>query len=208
MRSTKYLLPPTLATGMLMAAYLLLRPYGDSRPGSTMAEAFASPRWVIAHTCGALGLAAFAWLALRLAGLDTSRAARFTRGASVAGAALVLPYFGVESFGLHAIGARAQSGDLAVLDLVDQVRYQPPAISMFGVGLILMAISGIAIARIWSHRPGASPRWAAWPLGALLAMFLPQFFLPELGRMLFGIAYLAAAALFAISCLRTTTSKR
>ncbi len=95
-----------------------------------------------------------------------------------------------------------------MLDLVDQVRYQPLAISMFGVGLIMLAISGIAIARMWSHRPGASPRWAAWPLGVLLAMFLPQFFLPDLGRILFGIAYLAAAALFATSCLRTTTSEK
>lgn len=43
MRSTGYLLPPTITTGILMAAYLLLRPYGDSGPGSAMAEAFASP---------------------------------------------------------------------------------------------------------------------------------------------------------------------
>lgn len=208
MQSTKSLLAPTIATGMLTATYLLLRPYGDSQPGAAMAEALASPRWVAAHTCGALGLAAFAWLTLRLADLDTSPAARFARGAGVAGAALVLPYFGAESFGLHAIGVRAKEGDLAVLDLVDQVRYQPLAISMFGVGLILLAISGIALARMWSHRPGASPRWTAWPLGALLAMFLPQFFLPDLGRMLFGIAYLAAAALFAASCLRATATEK
>lgn len=145
---------------------------------------------------------------MRLADLDTSRAARFSCGAGVAGAALVLPYFGAESFALHAIGARARGGDAAVLDLVDQIRYQPVAISTFGVGLVLLAMSGIAMAWTWSQRADASPRWAAWPLGVLLARFLPQFFLPDLGRMLFGIAYFAAAALLAASCLRKTTAEK
>lgn len=208
MRTTRYLLPPTTATGVLMAAYLLLRPYGDSFGVAAMAEAFASPRWVIAHMCGALGLAAFAWLAIRLADLDSSRAARFARGTGLAGAALVQPYFGAESFGLHAIGARAEEGNMALLHLVDQVRYQPLAISTFGGGLVLLAISGIAIARVWSHRSDAAPRWAAWPLGVLVAVFLPQFFLPDLARMLYGIAYLAAGALFANSCLRTASSEK
>ncbi len=76
--------------------------------------------------CGALGLAAFPRLMLRLADLDRSVAARWGRGAGLVGAVLVLPYFGAESLGLHAIGIAARDNDLRLLDVVDQVRYQPP----------------------------------------------------------------------------------
>lgn len=197
MRPSRYLAGPAVATGVLMAAYLLVRPYGDAQAGSAMAEAFSSTRWPIAHMCGAMGLAAFSWLALRLSDLDQSVAARWARAAGLVGAALVLPYFGAESFGLHALGADAARGDLRALALVDEVRYQPLATTMFGAGLIALAISGVAFALAWSHSGCRSHRWAAWPLATLMALFLPQFFLPASWRMAYGAAYLVAALLFA-----------
>lgn len=197
MRPTRHLMAPAVMTGGLMAAYLLLRPYGDVRTGPAMADAFGSARWPIAHMCGAMGLAGFAWLALRLADGDRSVAARWARTAGLMGAALVLPYFGAESFGLHALGADARNGDLRALALVDAVRYQPLAITMFGVGLIALAVCAVAFAWAWSHRSRGPRRWAGWPLGVLMALFLPQFFLPAPGRIAYGVAYLVAALLFA-----------
>lgn len=201
MRSGRYLMVPAVATGGLVAAYLLVRPYGDSDPGAAMAIAFASPWWVVAHMCGALGLAAFAWLSLRLADVNPSGAARWARGGGLVGTALVLPYFGAESFGLHALGAAALGGDGHVLTLVDQVRYQPLAVTMFGVGLVALGVSGVSFALAWARLGGVSRRrWTAWPLGALMALFLPQFFLPEWARMVFGVVFLGAACLVAASC--------
>lgn len=201
MRSTRYLLAPSLATGWLMAIYLLLRPYGDSQAGTPMASAFASDRWVTAHMCGAMGLAAFAWSTLRLSDMDPSGPARWARGAGLLGAALVLPYFGAESFGLHALGVQAHGGDLQVLDLVNKVRYEPVAITMFGVGLMALAVSGVAFALAWSRlHVGLTQSWFGWPLAVLISLFLPQFFLPEWARMIFGVSYLGAACLFAALC--------
>ncbi len=114
----------------------------------------------------------------------------------------MLPYFGAESFGLHALGADAKGGDLRVLALVDEVRYQPLAITMFGAGLIALAVSAAAFALAWSHLGCGSRRWAAWPLAVLMALFLPQFFLPAWWRMVYGVAYLVAALVFARFLMR------
>lgn len=117
---TSRLLLPTIATGVLMAAYLLLRPYGDvansADPGA--AAAFASGRWVAAHVCGALALAAFAGLALRLPGVVGGRLARVAAGTGFLAAVLVLPYYGAETFALHVLGRRAQAA--AVLPAADR----------------------------------------------------------------------------------------
>ena len=80
---------------------------------------------------------------------------------------LVLPYYGAETFGLHAIG-RAGLTDPSVMPLVDEVRDHPAAITTFGIGLLLLAVSGVAVAIAWQGavRAGrwAAPSWAAWPL--------------------------------------------
>ena len=76
------------------------------------------------------------------------------------------------------------------------IRNQPAAITTFGLGLVLLAVSGVAVALTWARRTNT---WLAWPLGIAIALVLPQFYLPPVGRMAFGVAYLAAAALFAWS---------
>ncbi len=197
------LLVPLAMTGILMAVYLLVRPYGDSpalTPNSAeQAAAFASPWWVAAHVAGALALAGFGRLALRLSDLAReSFAARLARWSGLTGAVLVLPYFGAETFALHVIGRHALT-DVSVLAMVDEIRNQPVAISLFGLGLLLLAVAGVAFALAWTRY--ASSR-AAWPLGILVALVLPQFYLPPVGRMAFGVVYLLAAAVFAGSVLR------
>lgn len=197
------LLVPLAMTGILMAVYLLVRPYGDSpalTPNSAeQAAAFVSPWWVAAHVAGALALAGFGRLALRLSDLAReSFAARLARWSGLTGAVLVLPYFGAETFALHVIGRHALT-DVSVLAMVDEIRNQPVAISLFGLGLLLLAVAGVAFALAWTRY--ASSR-AAWPLGILVALVLPQFYLPPVGRMAFGVVYLLAAAVFAGSVLR------
>lgn len=200
--TTRHLAAPTIGTGVLMAGYLLLRPYGDVEGGgAAMAQAFASPAWVAAHILGALALASFARLALRVSDLSDRLAARVGRFAGLAGAVLVLPYYGAETFGLHAVGNHALTGDSALdasaldpgarerttLELTDAIRNQPAALTMFALGLLLIAIAAVCVGRVLG-RP-------AWPLAAAMVLFLPQFFLPPVGRMAFGVATLGAAAI-------------
>ncbi len=197
------LLVPLGMTGILMAVYLLGRPYGDSpavaSTGAEQAAAFASGWWVAAHVAGALALAGFGRLALRLSDLAReSFTARLARWAGLAGVVLVLPYFGAEAFALHVIGRRVAAGETSLLVLVDEIRNQPVAITLFALGLFLLAVAGIAFALAWTRYAGSR---AAWPLGVLMALVLPQFYLPPVGRMAFGVAYLLAAAVLAGSVL-------
>lgn len=202
-QSTKQprLVLPLIGTGILMAAYLMIRPYGDSASlaPEVRAAAFASPRWVIAHLAGAFALVSFARFALRLSDANPdSTAAGLARWSGLAGAVLVLPYYGAETFALHVIGQQALA-DVALLDLTDQIRNLPVGLTTFGVGLLLLAISGVAAATAWRRIAGSL---AAWPRGLGVALLLPQFYLPSVGRMAFGLAYLATAGLLAASAER------
>lgn len=203
-RSTRHLLLPLVGTGVLMAAYLLLRPYGDAAGGDSpaAAAAFASGRWIAAHLAGALALAAFAVVAVRFTDVTDGRLARVARGAGLLGAVLVLPYYGAETFALHVLGRRALAGDTESLALVAEVREQPVALIMFAVGLLALAVSGLTFALAWS-RSGLGTRWAAWPLGLAVALVLPQFYLPPTGRGAFGVAYLVAALVLAAVAWRS-----
>ncbi len=200
-RTRRDLLVPLGTTGILMAVYLLVRPYGDmTSSAAEQAAAFASPWWVVAHVAGALALVGFGRLALRLADLERDWfVTRLARWAGLAGVVLVLPYFGAETFALHVIGRHAAAGEPALLALVEQIRNQPVAITLFGLGLLLLAVAGIAFALAWTRYTGSR---AAWPLGVLVALVLPQFYLPPVGRMAFGVAYLLAAVLLAVTVLR------
>lgn len=195
----------SLASGALMAAYLILRPYGDvGESPSEMAEAFASPLWIAAHICGALALAWFAVAAVQLSGLLNGRAAHLAGGSAATGAILILPYYGAETFGLHAVGQAALDGNSEALELTGAIRDQLVASMMFGAGLFLLAIAGIASAIAWQRAStGSWTRWAAWPLGLAIAAMLPQFFLPPAGRIAFGMTYLVAAVAFAVAVERT-----
>lgn len=207
---TRVLAGPATGTGLFMAAYLLLRPYGDVH-GPTSAEAataFGSPWWVVAHLCGMLAIASFARLALRLSDLVGGLSARVARWSSLVGLVLVLPYYGAETFALHVIGRQALAGDLSSLSLVAPIRDLPAAMTVFGVGLLLLAAAGLAFALAWQRRRPAGPAWLAWPLGVMVALLLPQFFLPPVGRMGFGIGYAVAAALVAVAALRAHRASR
>ena len=206
--TVRSLLGPTLGTGVLMALYLLLRPYGDTGSALDVARALASTTWVVAHVCGAAALACFGWLTVRLHDTVGGTASRVARTTGLLGTMLVLPYYGAETFGLHAVGLRAAAGDTAALGLVDQIRNQPAAITLFGAGLLLLAVAGVATAVAWSRADPADPTRAAWPLGVAVALVLPQFYLPPIGRMAFGVVYLGAALLLSVDLERVMVRTR
>lgn len=196
-------------SGVLMLFYLVLRPYGDAQGAQTpqAAAAFASSWWVVAHVAGALALACYARLTVLVAGLGTGTEGVWSRTLGLSGLVLVLPYFGAETFALHILGAQAVGGDAAALDLVDPIRNQPVAMTMFGVGLLLLALSAVLLALAW-RRSGVGPVWAIWPLVAGIVLFLPQFFLPPGGRVAFGVAYAVAAGLALLTLRRDRAHPR
>ena len=187
---------PFLVGGALMAAYLLLRPYGDAAGATSpeAAQAFASQLWVASHVCGMLALGAYALGVHQLTTRQSSRAALVARRAAVAGAFLVQPYYGAEAFGLHVVGVRALSRP-DLLSLVTEIRDNGWAMALFVTGLLSLLVSGVALALTWSRR--SNRRWAVGPLAALMVLFVPQYYLPPAGRMAFGVAYLVASLVLA-----------
>lgn len=175
-----------LTLGVTWAGYLLLRPYGDE---TTLAgaEGIASDRWVFAHLLGMAGIVALAVTLAATALLRPGRASRTAAWAATLGAVLALPYYGAESFGLHAIAAEAvQRHDASLLDLFDAVRYSGPAIATFAPGLMLICAAGLIV--IWQSL--RAKRGVVW--GLLVATMPWQFFLPPTGRMIHGVAMLVA----------------
>lgn len=206
---TRHLVMPTVAAGVLMAAYLLMRPYGDATSSTSpeAAAAFASGWWVAAHMAGALALVQLARIGLRIDDVLSTTTTKIARWSGLAGVVLVLPFYGAETFGLHAIG-RLGLTDPTVLPLVEDVRGHPAALTTFGIGLVLLAVSGVSTALAWQKatRTGrwAGPAWAAWPLGVGATLVMPQFSLPPTGRMAFGVAFGIAALIFAWTANRSS----
>ncbi|WP_163543742.1 hypothetical protein [Occultella kanbiaonis] len=177
--------------GVLFVLYPAVRPWTDE---TTLAgaAAFASQQWVAAHT---MGMVAFMLLAaaLLVRALETGRA-RTAATFDAVGTALVLPYYGAETFGLHAIGLRAVAdADASLLELADTVRYGPVPMTMFGLGLLALAVAGILLARdAW--RAGGLARAGGLLTGVMLALYLPQFFGTPAMRIGHGV-------LLAIGCI-------
>lgn len=188
--------------GVLFAVYPAVRPYADETTAAG-AEGFASTAWVVAHLCavGFFGLLPFGLSGLRAAVQGTA-GARWARRALLAGwvgVALVLPYYGAETFGLQAIGARTvASGDLSLLELADGVRFGAAATTSFAAGLLVLAAAGV-LAALAVRRAARS--WLGLPLAAGLILLTPQFFAPPALRIAHGVL-LAAGCLALAAALR------
>ncbi len=199
-----------IAAGVSMAAFQLVRPWGDvTEEPSAMAEAFADPRWVIAHLAGAGAFVLLTLLAndVVAAGIRQqsvrrrSPIARIARYGAFVGTALVLLYFGAETFALHEIGRAALAGaPTDVVALTGSIRMNLAAVILFGAGLLIVAAAMVCLA-IVATRSGVAA-WGAWPLSVLAALVLAQFALPPAGRMAYGVAFLLAAVLFAVAWTR------
>lgn len=178
------------AGGLSLAAFPLLRPWGDKTGAAAeMVEAFASPMWVVSHSAGMLGFVLLAVAAL----LAAPRTGRWI----AAGVALILPFFGAETFGLHAVAGHAGGAAAAEVEaLAALIREGTAQMTMFGIGLLAIAIGGVLLAL-----PVRRNR-AAILLAIALVTYLPQFFFgPEI-RIAHGLLLLTGALWWAWSLAR------
>ena len=186
-----------LLAGPLFVAYPVIRPYQDEITGAG-AQAMSSAAWIGAHLSAVFAfiLVVFALAVLRegLIGSPAEREAGLVLVTGWLGASLVLPYYGAETFGIHAIADLAVSRqDPSLLDAVAVFRFQPAAIGMFAVGLFLLAAMGVLVAHVMV-RGGLAARWTTVPFAAGFVLFIPQFFATAPVRIAHGV-------LLGIGCL-------
>jgi len=189
------------ATALLFLAYPLLRPYVDESTLDGL-RSFGTTSWIAAHLAAVLG---FILLPLGLLALNASKTAFLL---TWLGVGLTLPYYGAEVFGLHAIGEQSTaSGTTTLLGMVDQIRYNPAAATMFLLGLLLIAAGTITTAtNVWHST--TLPKWSAIPLAAGFTLFIPQFFTPAPFRIAHGILIAAGCAWLAVELRRSTATPR
>ncbi|GAA1747017.1 hypothetical protein [Aeromicrobium alkaliterrae] len=186
-----------VAAGALLLLYPALRPWEDE---TTLAGVVAwdSTAWVVSHTAAMLGLV----LLVAAASLDAA-VGRLRVAVPVLlalGTALVLPYYGAEAYGLPMVGELARdTGDASLVELGDGFRYALAPVTLFSVGLLLLAVAGVLL--VLRARRSALP---AGPilLGVWLVAFLPQFFGPAPVRIAHGVVALAAGLLLALAIRR------
>jgi hypothetical protein len=187
------------AAGVLFLAYPALRPWHDEGTVAGATASMSSPAWVTAHFFAMLGfiLMPLGLLALRAALAATGAEPLALTAAVLAwiGCGLVLPYYGAEDFGLHAIaGSAGPRADL--LNLVHAVRYQPLAMTIFAAGLLLLAAAAIMAAiAVWQSQ--VLPRTSGILFATGIALFLPQFFSPAAVRIAHGILVAAGSIVLA-----------
>jgi hypothetical protein len=177
--------------GLLFVLYPALRPWKDESTVAGAMGAMGSGGWVVSHLFAMIG---FILVPLGLLALwnviSRTRAERLAFAAVVTswiGSGLILPYYGAEDFGLHAIATKAAEGqNLDLLDLVDKVRFNPVAATIFLVGLVLLGVGAVlAAAAIW--RSGGLPRYSGILFALSFALFIPQFFTPPAVRIAHGV---------------------
>jgi len=187
--------------GVLFVLYPALRPFSDEVSLQGKA-AFAAPGWIVAHVLAMIG---FILLILGLVGLHLSL--RDTPGEHLAfqalivswiGTGLLLPFYGAEAFGLHAIGQAALSQqNAALLALANDVRTGPGLI-VFLVGLVLLA-AGTIMAAVAIWRSGKYSKWSGVPFALGFALFIPQFFGTQPLRILHGLLIAAGCLWIAMN---------
>ena len=179
--------------GVCFLLYPAIRPFSDE---STLrgAEAFASSAWLLAHSLAMVG---FILLTLGLLCLSSqlreTTAGRLGSTALVViwiGVGLTLPYYGAETFALHAVGQEAarQNNVELLVTLTNAIRFGE-GIWFFGFGLLAIAI--------W--RSGILTEWSGIPLALGLAFFIPQFFTSQPVRVGHGLLVMVGCWLLAWS---------
>jgi hypothetical protein len=195
-----------IGSGAALAAYPILRPYAPAG-GPDGVSQLASGAWPLAHLLGMFGFVA---LALGLRALDRAQPTAWPAGASrraetVAWLAvsMLLPYYGAEAFGLNALGAyAAQHGDVAALAVADQFRFGAVPMTIFGIGLALLAVTGVLVARgAWSA--GVLARVGGLAVAVGTVAYLPQFFGTSAVRMAHGLLLGMGLAVLGIALART-----
>jgi hypothetical protein len=194
--------------GVLFVLYPAIRPFSDET-SLTGAAAFASTAWILAHMLAMVGftLVMLGLLGLYLA-LRATAAEQMAFWALVVGVlavGLLLPFYGAEAFGLHAIGQEAlRQHSLVLVGLASVVRSGPELI-MFLVGLLLLAASAVmAAAAIWKSRTFA--KWSGVPFAVGFALYIPQFFGGQVIRVAHGLVVTAGCLWIAAGMWQHSTA--
>lgn len=183
-------------SGILFVLYPALRPFSDET-SLEGAAAFASTEWLVAHM---LAIVAFTLLPLGLLGLHNSLHGTTVNSLAfwalvlcLLGIGLTLPFYGGESFGLHAIGLEAIRQQSAELISLANIVRSGAGLVMFLIGLLLLGIATILFAiAIW--KSGKYPKWSGIPFASGMCLYIPQFFVGQPLRVAHGL-------LVAIGCI-------
>lgn len=175
------------AAGVLFLLYPALRPWTDETTAGGAREAMGAQAWVVSHFLAMLG---FVLVALALLGLQHVVGTTAVAVTWV-GAGLTLPYYGAEDFGLHAAATEGAN----LLAVAEATRYNPYAVTVFGVGLVALAVGAVLVAiRVWPV-----DRYAATTFAAGFVLFLPQFFTPAPVRVAHGVLMLVGLVWLAVA---------
>lgn len=192
---------------VMFILYPAVRPWEDESTAAGAHAAMSSGAWVASHLVAMIGfiLVPLGLLALwrLVSGTRAERIALVAAVTSWIGAGLTLPYYGAEDFGLHAVAVKADQSDL--LAIVDEFRFDPVAATLFGCGLLTLAVSGI-LAAIAVWRSATLPRSAGLLFAAGVTLFLPQFFTPAPVRIAHGVLLGIGLVWLAVAMWRRTGS--
>jgi hypothetical protein len=167
-------------SALVFAVFPLVRPFfrldvfsptlADSASGP-----LASPPWVAAHLflTAAFALLPLGLLAIASALVETPAAQRAQRGMilGIVGVGLVLPALGVETYAMPVLGRLYLDGVTGIAPALAWI-YRGPMTLVMLVGLLLLAVGGVDLARA-AWRSGVLPRGGAVVLALGLALWLP-----------------------------------
>lgn len=180
-------------SALLFAVFPLIRPFfplDPSSPAETLNVAspvLVSASWVGSHLSLMLAFVLLLYgvltLYVHLASSHVEPRSCRAMVLSLTGIALIMPMLGVETHILPIIGNLYLAGQTGIAPAVGLI-YHGPAIVVFFVGLVLLAIGTITFAvAIWHS--DVLPRWAGVIFAAGLALWFPPF--PRMIRMLDGL---------------------
>lgn len=203
------------ALGLALAGVLFLV-YETAAPRTDQdtlegAESWASTGWTVGHLAAVVGLILIplGWVALRnhLQSNAVERTAYLAAILGYFGSALSISYYGAEVYGLKAIGARAVAeGDASLTEVGEDFRMDPTAMTVFAIGLALIAIAAIlAAVAIW--RSGTLFRWSGVPMAAAMVLYLPHFSLPHAARIGWGALVTVGACWIAVELWRAAADR-
>ena len=183
-----------IAAAVAFSVYPVMRGFG-SEAGLLGATLYARPAWLAAHCLGMVG---FVLTAIGLRRID-EWAHRLAWAAAIG----VLPYYGAEAFGLHALGTVAlRNRDAGMIAAADGFRYQPVAMIIFGAGLILLALAGVRLLLLIRRPARIVDRSGLALTGLALLSYLPQFFAGIELRIVHGAVLAVGLLLLAASAPR------
>lgn len=197
-------------SGVMFALFPLTRPWQDAAGTDVgLVAAALDSWWIPSHLFGALGFLFFAFATTAVLGVimkgPGEPAARTMALLAMLGTGLLLPFYGAESFGLHAVATTPVITETASRGvLMEAIRTDPYAIGTFAPGLLLVAAAAICLA-VAIVRMGEGPALPAIAVAVLLTLYLPQFLGAPWLRITHGL--LLGASFLALACWHHTIAQ-